>query len=332
MAQLPISNTPGPQSQSAGPLGAPRGIHMPAKESGNGHALLFVDNKMELRVQRHAQWAQITQIHEKAVRLKGMESKLSEYHAALMDIAKLTTRSTVNVEALSARAERIGDQLRADSIFDGNLDVEARPPSGAFILKRIDLLKARPESESLLIRLPNGGLSRLDYTEGQSMESNFQMVSKELSEHGLASSISEAGELRVTGPKSNLESPWMFQGQGVRVPAGNAVNIKLTPEQDELGRLAVSLTSGNREESRGIIASLVAKIGVHQKAVREEQEAVAITTRRMGIRDSYSSTVAKDMSANTGKSIAEADFRTQLMALSAQANLTRESVVSALTE
>jgi hypothetical protein len=332
MAQIPISNVKGPQSQSAGPLHS-SGVNRTSNQKAEFEKdVIIPQNKMAMRVQRHAQWAQITQIHEKAVGLKGKEELLDRYQQGLINIAKLTTKSTVNIQAISVKADRLAQDMRGSHVFDGNLELAKNPPIGNYILDRVDLLKERPESESLVIRLPNGGLSELEYSEGQSQNENFTMVARELQYHGLTATMTEGGQLQVSGKKINLDAPWMFQGQGIRVPAGNPVNIRLKPEEDAIGRLSESLRSGDADNSRVIIKSLIGKIDGHRTDIVEEQKQVVFLTKKMGLSNSVNAEKMTSMSYETGQAIGRSDFKTQLQALSAQANLTRQSVTSSLTD
>jgi len=330
MSNIPLSSVKGPQNQSAGPLhGQGIGKNRESVESASSTPRTQTA-LMNLRVQRHSQWRQISEIHEKVVTASEKKSVLDDIHRDVSKVGWELSKAATGSASLSLKLSSIQQKVESTGVVDGNLEALQSPPVASYLMNRVDLISSREEAEVLSIQTPNGQRLQLSYEPGQTAKENLSNIADEMAAIGVEADLSEGGQLRLTGNRSVISGQWIMVGQGVRVPAGDPVTISPMREPQALEALKRHVESGRTEESLSLVRSLRVQI---EKVRNEASESLKIAEKEAdasGVGSVKADDVAEGLAHSIAKTIDEGDFGTKFHALRTQANMTRQSVVSAL--
>src|SRR5690606_35203302 len=232
------------------------------------------EGTIRVKVQRHSQWALLSQVQTQLSRLQGTERSVINSYRELLSLSRELERTNSQSRELATKARQLSQQLKQEGLLDGNLQPRQTPTRESYILDRVDLLSPRPQQEQLAVRLPNGSMLSLQLSAGTSPDHALSQLSSQLKEHGIQASTNNQGQLRLTGPQNLLAAPWVFQGQGVRVPGGNPVPIQLAPEQDQLSQLANGLENGEVNQEKQRIRALLATLEQQRRELENQRQAL----------------------------------------------------------
>lgn len=288
------------------------------------------ENNIRVKVQRHGQWALLSQVQTQLSRLQGTERSVINSYRELLSLSRELERTNHQSDELAAKVRQLSQKLKQEGLLDGNLQPRQNPVQESYILDRVDLLSPRSQQEQLAVRLPNGSMLSLQISAGTSLDGTLSQLSSQLKDQGIQVSTNNQGQLRLTGPKSLLTSPWVFQGQGVRVPAGNPVPIQLAPEQDQLSQLANGLENGQVAQEKQRIRTLLATLEQQRRDLENQRQALLRQVAQLRASEKIDPSQESDISSTLKKTLREGDFTLQLNTLMAQATLSRFSVVALL--
>jgi len=288
------------------------------------------ENNIRVKVQRHGQWALLSQVQSQLSRIQGTERSVINSYRELLSLSRELERTNSKSQELASKARQLSQKLKQEGLLDGNLQPRQTPGRESYILDRVDLLSPRPQQEQLAVRLPNGGMLSLQLSAGTSPDHALSQLSSQLKEHGIQASTNNQGQLRLTGPQNLLAAPWVFQGQGVRVPGGNPVPIQLAPEQDQLSQLANGLENGQVAQEKQRIRALLATLEQQRRELENQRQALLRQVAQLRASEKTDPSQQSDLSSALKKTLQEGDFTLQLNALMAQATLSRFSVEALL--
>lgn|SRR5690554_920531 len=288
------------------------------------------ENTIRVKVQRHSQWALLSQVQSQLSRLQGVERSVINSYRELLSLSRELERTNSQSRELATKARQLSQQLKQEGHLDGNLQPRQTPARESYILDRVDLLSPRPQQEQLAVRLPNGGMLSLQFSAGSSPDHALAQLSSQLKEYGIQASTNDRGQLRLIGPQNLLAAPWVFQGQGVRVPGGNPVPIQLAPEQDQLDQLANGLENGQVTQEKQRIRALLATLEQQRRELENQRQALLRQVAQLRASEQLNATQQSDLSSVLKKTLQEGDFTLQLNTLMSQATLSRFSVVALL--
>lgn len=288
------------------------------------------ESSIRIKVQRHSQWALLSQVQTQLSRLQGTERSVISSYRELLNLSRELERTNSESHELAVKVQHLSQRIQQEGHLDGNLQPRQTPTRSSYILDRVDLLSPRPQQEQLAMRLPNGGTLTLQIPAGANPDDTLSRLSSQLKEHGVQVSATEQGQLRLTGPQNLLSAPWIFQGQGVRVPAGNPVPIQLAPEPDQLSQLSRGLEQEQFAQEKQRIRTLLASLEQQRRELENQRQALLRQVAQLRAEESSGVTEQTDHSSALKKTLQEGDFTLQLNTLMAQATLSRFSVVALL--
>lgn len=291
---------------------------LPADESG-----------ISLKVERHSRWALLSQAQ---IRLSGMqrsEQAIVASYRELLNLNRQLERSGRQAQTLAAQVSELRKKLEQSNTLDDNLRLQESPPRSRYRLDRVDLLSPRNQSESLQIQLPNGRNVDIRLEAGRNEAQNLRTLQRAFARQEIAVSRSADGQLLLRGSPEQLGSPWLFRGQGVRVPAGQPVPVQLSREPGELEKLEQGLGSGERELEMQRLQQLLAVLEQERRNLETQRQQLLQQIRQL--RAAGSSAADPELSEAIRDLLVKGDFTLQLNTLLAQANVSRFSVVALLS-
>lgn len=324
---LPVNRLSATQ-RPATAVSAQQGIAASSEKQGSGQ-LSPDDSGISLKVERHGRWALLSRAQTQLSGIQRSEQAIVASYRELLSLSRQLERSGSKSEALAGRVANLRKQLEQSNVLDNNLRLRESPARARYRLDRVDLLSRRSQSESLQIQLPNGRNVDIRLEADNSEEQNLRSLQRAFDKHQITASRTAEGQLAVLGTSDQLGSPWVFRGQGVRVPAGNPVPIQLSRQSTELEKLEQGLASGERELEKQRLKELLATLEQERRSLESQRHQLLQQIRQAqaatGISPggSEQSEAIRDLLVN-------GDFTLQLNTLLAQANVSRFSVVALL--
>ncbi|WKE66539.1 hypothetical protein PVT67_04625 [Gallaecimonas kandeliae] len=291
-----------------------------------------------LKVQRHGQWALMSEAQGKLSRLQATEQSLVQNYRQLLALARQLEQPAAGQGSAQAKGQQLAAQVRSlrdDIAREGRLDSTLAPRARAgdttALLTRVDLLGPRPQAENIQIQLPNGASLSLRLAAQASQGRALAELAPQLARQGITASLDSQGRLQLTGRPALLQNPWSFQGQGVRVPAGNPVPIRLDPQPDSLEQLAQGLDAGGLDAERSRLRALLAALEQHRRALQAERQQLMGRLAALRAEVQAFGQSPEELGQSLKASLRDSDFSLQLGALLTQANVSRQTVVSLLS-
>lgn len=276
---------------------------------------------------RYAHWVALGQQQQQLAEIETGERALTLVYRQLRQLDALPAPGSEELQRHQQQLQRLdraltGPEGPLGASLQPRLLSEAAGRQG-FVLDKVDLLSARAGAEQLQLFFPASG-------RGLSLQLPAQAQGAEvvaLLQQGLAGEQirveqDEAGRLQFSVPPAQrrlLEEPVLFSGQGIRIPAGNPVPIKLSPAPSRLGQLAEDLAQRSPRELQDSLQRSMADIG---RAMGELKQ-----RRRTLLADAPAVSAAEAPAT----ALPAGDFGQLLSALRAQANVSRQAVVALLS-
>lgn len=332
MSNIPLSSVKGPQNQSAGPLSGPsiaKNLNATTEEVKNSP--LSSTAAIKQRVEKHSHWDQLGTINDKLMTLKDSQGLLEGIQKDLAKIGWEVAKSDDSTAHVSVLVDHLQEKVDGSGKVDGNLQPLQAPPVSSYLMNRVDLVGAKEHAEVLNVQTPTGHQFQLTYRENQTAEESLRHLEKALMSLDVDVSLSETGQLMLTGDRRVINGAWTLSGQGVRVPAGNPVEISPMRAPEALETLKKHIQGDRREASLGLVKELRVRVEGYKQSVSTELSAVRDEANRMGISNPMPKDQLLDLANTIAESISGGDFNDRIHAMRTQANLSRDMVVSALT-
>jgi hypothetical protein len=329
ISNLPInrvSSAPRTAGNAASPLGAT------AEDGGQEKGLTRLDRDLggiALKVERHGRWALMSRAQSQLSRIQASEQAIINSYRQLLSLARQLEAAGSKTDALASKVAELRQQIEQGKMLDNNLKRKESAARASYLLERVDLLSPRNQSEQLGLQLPSGATVNLKLEANASREQNLQQLKGALEKHGLSPNLTTQGQLRIQGNESQLSSPWVFHGQGVRVPAGNPVPIQLNKETDELTRLETGLVNGEHKEQKQRVRQLLQTLEQERRALENQRQQLLREIAQLNMRSSQTAP-SDDSGEMLRDTLRNGDFSLQLSTLLAQANVSRFAVVAIL--
>lgn len=273
------------------------------------------------------------------------QQALKQVGQALFAMKKGLTQTLQGSQTTSAATEQVaaGQQQIRQALSqaeneDGRvLDAQLRfqdkqPVMRIFSIPGLNLSRQREQSEQVRIDFPQLGSAVLSLDSQKSNQALVDQLDRALIPLGIRMQAGEQGELVFRAEEAayrQMEQQVMVTGQGHRYPAGQPNRIKLQPEPEGVEELAVNL--GSPDGIRSSISQLNRYLQQVQTSLSEtrvylgamDQRAQQVTAGKPG------SEVLENQMQQI-RHLGEQDFRSTYQAVSAQANVHRQTVVALL--
>lgn len=325
----PVNRLSSPQPLAAGVAAQP-GVNAEGKQAKAARSPRVETSSISGKVELHGRWASMSRFQAQLSRVQGAEQAVVNTYKELHSLTRQLNQSGARSEALAARVASLRQSLEQGKVLDNNLKLQQNPARASYVLERVDLLSPRPQAEQINLQLPSGGNLTLSLDAGAGVDQNLRQLQKAFDPHQLKLSLTGKRQLRVEGGEKQLSSPWLFRGQGVRVPAGNPVTIQLAKETSELARLEDELRSGEHQQQKLRVQQLLATLEQERRVLDSRRQQLVREIQHLNIKAAQKIAPSGDASGQLRDQFRDGDFTVQLGALLAQANASRPFVVALL--
>lgn len=277
---------------------------------------------------KHKSWSNLSDAQAKLYRLQSMGETFHYSQEALLDLAREMTKKLPESSQLLYQISLLRDKLGGQTQIDNNFLPASNTPKSSFKLDRIDLLAKKDQDESVQIRMPDNSQVNIEIKKNQPKDSVFKEIQLAFKDLGIKVSKGEDEKLIFTGSDKMMDSVWLFQGQGLRIPAGNSVPVNLERLPDTLTKLSSLIETGDIEAARENVRDILQDLSKKTNVVRDQVDILVSGQNSISedMKDSSlrASEILKDI-------FFEGDELTKVKGLMTQANVSRENVVDTLS-
>lgn len=285
---------------------------------------------------RYQQWGRLSEAQNQIAQLQAADQALTQAYQQLRPLAQRLQASSMSTE----QQQRWGEQLSLLSQHvqqQGRLDARLQPVALAgdaarhrYQLDKVDLLSPRSVRERVTLLLAGQQQAMgITIAPGQRPAVTLSQLNRHLAPIGITAE-SEQGKLQLVAKEradAILRQPILMQGEGVRVPAGEPVLIKATPEPDALAPLQTAAKKGELMSEREHLTRVMNRIEDYSQRLQQQRHAILQQTAQawpVASKESASTEPTAPLTANGSK------FEKLVSALLAQAHVSRNSAVALL--
>lgn len=282
---------------------------------------------------RYQQWGRLSQAQNQIAQLQAAEQSLTQAYQQLRPLAQRLQASAMAPEQQSRWSEqlaRLSGHLQQQGRLDARLQPVALDGDAAryrYQLDKVDLLSPRPVRERVTLLLAGQQQAMgISIAPGQRPVVTLTQLNRHLAPLGITAEA-EQGKLQLIARERGeaiLRQPILMQGEGVRVPAGEPVLIKATPEPDALAPLQTAAQKGELLSEREHLKRVMVRIQDYSQRLQEQRQLILQQTAK-----AWPVAAAKEPGA-TPLPAQASRFEQLVSALLAQANVSRHSAVALL--
>lgn len=285
--------------------------------------------QIKVNTNRFDHWSSIGQLQLKHSQAQGAERSLTQVYRGLLNVAQMTK---TNVRHPQQTADKIRQlEAKVSHNLSGALQpklLNAEGEQKAYQLGNIDLLTPKA-AETINLVIPAAGKSVSFHLPayGQPKEM-LDNINRALSPLKISASTTAGQKLVLNLPVEQqrmLEEPVFFSGEGIRIPAGNPVPVKLQPQGSDLSELARVIENDQPDEILSAVKQLKTKTKNIIAQVRH-----FIGQINQDAQTSMPNINISSVQQQVGQTLQQGDFGSRLTALLAQANVSRDTTVALL--
>lgn len=284
---------------------------------------------------RYQQWGRLSEAQNQIAQLQAADQALTQAYQQLRPLAQRLQASSMSTE----QQQRWGEQLALLSQHvqqQGRLDSRLQPVAlegdaarHRYQLDKVDLLSPRSVRERVTLLLAGQQQAMgITIAPGQRPAVTLSQLNRHLAPLGITAE-SEQGKLQLVAKEradAILRQPILMQGEGVRVPAGEPVLIKASPEPDALAPLQTAAKKGELMSEREHLTRVMNRIEDYSQRLQQQRQAILQQTAQAW-------PVAKESAItepNAPLATSGSKFEKLVSALLAQAHVSRNSAVALL--
>jgi HAMP domain-containing protein len=294
-------------------------------------------------VARFQNWSMLGEAQATVAETQASEVALVQTYRQLSQLKNQLGQDSSQAGALSQRLRQLDQSLQQQSSLDSQLQPTVWSDSGSsqsYVLDKVDLLSAKSSNEQVRIYFPSSRSgATVALPAGSSGQTVADSLDQALQKEGIQVTLSDGGQLSFSASEGNerkLSEPILMSGQGVRVPAGNAVTVRLNAEQSTLSELADQVASADNSQQRQQVQQQIQQL---QQQI--QQTVQQLRTYRQQVQqqaEQQSRAVESDLSQGElvqsqrqlQLALGQTDYQSIASTLQAQANVTSQTVVALL--
>ncbi len=294
-------------------------------------------------VARFQNWSMLGDAQATVAETQASEVALIQTYRQLGQLKNQLGQDTSQANALAQNLRQLDQALQNQGTLNSQLQPEVlsdTPSDQSYVLDKGDLLAAKPTNEQVRIYFPS---SRSGVTVALPAGSSGQTVATSLDQalqkEGIQVTLNESGRLSFTASEGNerkLSEPILMSGQGVRVPAGNAVSVRLSAEKSTLSELADQVETTSDSQKRQQVQQQIQQL--QQQIQQTVQQLRSYRQQVQNQAEQQSRAVESDLSQSQllqsqrqlQSALGQTDYQSVAATLQAQANVTRQTVVALL--
>lgn len=294
-------------------------------------------------VARFQNWSMLGEAQATVAETQASEVALVQTYRQLSQLKSQLGQESAQADALSQRLRQLDQSLQQQSSLDGQLQPTVWSDSGSsqnYVLDKVDLLSAKPANEQVRIYFPSSRSgATVALPAGSSGQTVAESLDQALQKEGIQVTLSASGQLSFSASQGNerkLSEPMLMSGQGVRVPAGNAVTVRLSAERSTLAELADQVAAADSSQQRQQVQQQIQQL--QQQIQQTVQQLRTYRQQVQNQAEQQSRTVESDLSQaelvqsqrQLQLALGQTDYQSIATTLQAQANVTAQTVVALL--
>ena len=294
-------------------------------------------------VARFQNWSMLGEAQATVAETQASEVALVQTYRQLSQLKSQLGQESAQADALSQRLRQLDQSLQQQSSLDSQLQPTVWSDSDSsqnYVLDKVDLLSAKPANEQVRIYFPSSRSgATVALPAGSSGQAVAESLDQALQKEGIQVTLGDSGQLNFSasqGHERKLSEPMLMSGQGVRVPAGNAVTVRLSAERSTLAELADQVAAADSSQQRQQVQQQIQQL--QQQIQQTVQQLRTYRQQVQNQAEQQSRTVESDLSQaelvqsqrQLQLALGQTDYQSIATTLQAQANVTAQTVVALL--
>ena len=294
-------------------------------------------------VAKFQNWSMLGEAQATVAETQASEVALVQTYRQLSQLKNQLGQESAQADALSQRLRQLDQSLQQQSSLDSQLQPTVWSDSDSsqnYVLDKVDLLSAKPANEQVRIYFPSSRSgATVALPAGSSGQAVAESLDQALQKEGIQVTLGESGQLNFSasqGHERKLSEPMLMSGQGVRVPAGNAVTVRLSAERSTLAELADQVAAADSSQQRQQVQQQIQQL--QQQIQQTVQQLRTYRQQVQNQAEQQSRTVESDLSQaelvqsqrQLQLALGQTDYQSIATTLQAQANVTAQTVVALL--
>ena len=287
-----------------------------------------------------SRWSISADVSRQLAKNQQAEQQIRQLYQQLEQLKKQLDlpQSAGQKQQISQQLQQLENQLKnQNSALTPALQLSSQPtgPSQWQLNSKIDLLSPRKQPELVSIGLSDGQKIQLSFPAGQSADATLAMMQQEFAKHQI--DLKQQGPALVfsaaAGQSHLLSQPWQMQGEGIRIAAGNPVQLRLQKPEGQLSVLAQQAQQMESQQAyQAELAQVQQKLQQMLRQVQSERQVLVAKLNALRMADSQQSEQQVSVVSQELKIQMQQGAASSLSAIMAQGNVTRSLVEFALAD
>jgi hypothetical protein len=287
-----------------------------------------------------SRWSISADVSRQLAKNQQAEQQIRQLYQQLEQLKKQLDlpQSAGQKQQISQQLQQLENQLKnQNSALTPAFQLSSQPTGQSQwqLNSKIDLLSPRKQPELLSIGLADGQKVQLSFPAGQSADAAFAMMQQEFAKHQIELKQQGPVLLFSTGPGQShlLSQPWQMQGEGIRVAAGNPVQLRLQKPDGQLTLLAQQAQQMESQQAyQAELAQVQQKLQQMLRQVQSERQVLVAKLNALRMADQQQSEQQVSVVSQELKIQMQQGAASSLSAIMAQGNVTRSLVEFALAD
>lgn len=298
------------------------------------------NSSLQQQLDTLSRWSVSADVSRQLAKNQQAEQQVRQLYQQLEQLKKQLDlpQSASQKQQVSQQLLQLETQLKhKNTALTPALQLSSQPagPSQWQLNSKIDLLSPRKQPELVTIGLSDGKKIQLSFPAGQSAEGNLAMMKQEFAKHQIE--LKQQGSALVfsatAGQSHLLSQPWQMQGEGIRVAAGNPVQVRLQKPEGQLSLLAQQAQQmENQQAYQAELAQVQQKLQQMVRQIQSERQVLVAKLNALRMADSQQSEQQVSVVSQELKVQMQQGAASSLSAIMAQGNVTRSLVEFALAD
>jgi len=291
-----------------------------------------------------SQWSINADVSRQLAKNQQAEQQIRQLYQQLEQLKKQLDlpQNSGQKQQLSQQLQQMEQQLKLNnSAVTPALQLSSQPATANQwqLNSKIDLLSPRKQPEVLTISLSNSQniqqKVQLSFPAGQSAEANLQMMQQEFAK--VQVTLEQQGPVLLfsaaAGQSHLLSQPWQMQGEGIRVAAGNPVQVRLQKPEGQLNILAQQAQQMESQQAyQAELNQVQQKLQHMLRQVQSERQVLVAKLNALRMAGNQQSAEQVSVVSQELKVQMQQGAASSLSAIMAQGNVTRSLVEFALAD
>lgn len=298
------------------------------------------NGSLQQQLETLSRWSVSADVSRQLAKNQQAEQQIRQLYQQLEQLKKQLElpQSAGQKQQISQQLQQLETQLKhKNTALTPALQLSSQPagPSQWQLNSKIDLLSPRKQPELVTIGLSDGKKIQLSFPAGQSADAALTMMQQEFAKHQI--DLKQQGPALVfsaaAGQSHVLSQPWQMQGEGIRIAAGNPVQLRLQKPEGQLSVLAQQAQQmENQQAYQAELNQVQQKLQQMIRQVQSERQVLVAKLNALRMADSQQSDQQVSAVSQELKVQMQQGAASSLSAIMAQGNVTRSLVEFALSD